>query len=200
MIGEQTLIKRATVYRILTESGRLADFLHNPQSFIEHAVEILRNIRHSLAIDGISYKKLDGEEYYIQEIFESTELIANLDRNAVKTEHSVYDHIIYDSATVEKPFAEALDRDDEVKLFFKIPPRFKVETPIGEYNPDWAILLEREGVQKLYFVLETKGTTDLFDLRTGEQLKIRCGQRHFEAVGGVSLQVARSWPEFKKQL
>ena len=80
------------------------------------------------------------------------------------------------------------------------PPRFKVETPIGEYNPDWAILLEREGVQKLYFVLETKGTTDLFDLRTGEQLKIRCGQRHFEAVGGVSLQVARSWPEFKKQL
>ena len=134
---------------------------------------------------------LHGEEYYVQEIFDSAELLANLDRNAVKVEHSVYDYIVYDSTTIEKPFALALDRDPDVKMFFKIPERFKIETPIGTYNPDWAVYLTRNGEEKLYFILETKGTTNLFDLRTPEQLKIRCGHRPLSnrmrfTVAGVS--------------
>ena len=121
-----------------------------------------------------------------------------LDKNAVKVEHSVYDHIIYDSSTVEKPFALALDNDPDVKMFFKIPDRFKIDTPIGTYNPDWAVLWEKNGEQKLYFIIETKGTTSLFNLKTPEQLKIHCGMEHFKALdNGLEMHVATDWNKFK---
>ena len=198
IISEETLIKKSTVAEIIQKSGRAQDFLNNPQAFMEQCLEIIRHNRHALAIDGIKYVKLDGKEYYAQEIFDSTELVANLDKNAVKVEHSVYDHIIYDSSTVEKPFAVALDNDPDVKMFFKIPDRFKIETPIGNYNPDWAVLWEKNGEQKLYFILETKGTTNLFNLKTPEQLKIHCGKEHFKALdNGLEMHVARDWDKFK---
>lgn len=198
IISEETLIKRATVARIINESGRGIDFLNNPQAFLERCREIIKRNRHALAIDGIKYVKLDGQEYYAQEIFDADELSANLDKNAVAVNRIVYDYIIYDSSTVEKPFAKALDDDPDVRMFFKIPERFKIETPIGTYNPDWAVYLERDGDKKLYFILETKGTTDLFGLRTPEQLKIHCGTEHFKALdNGVEMRVAKDWNEFK---
>lgn len=198
IISEETLIKKSTIARIINESGRQADFLNNPQSFMEKCLEIIRHNRHALAIDGIKYVKLDGQEYYAQEIFDSAELVANLDKNAVAVNRSVYDHVIYDSSTVEKPFAKALDDDPDVKMFFKIPSRFKIETPIGTYNPDWAVYLERDGDKKLYFILETKGTTELFGLKTPEQLKIHCGKEHFKALdNGVEMRVAHDWVKFK---
>lgn len=198
IISEEALIKRATVARIINESGRGKDFLNNPQAFLERCLEIIKKHRHALAIDGIKYVKLDGQEYYAQEIFDSSELVANLDKNAVAVNRSVYDYIIYDSSTIEKPFAKALDDDPDVKMFFKIPERFKIETPIGTYNPDWAVYLERDGDKKLYFILETKGTTDLFGLRTPEQLKVHCGTEHFKALeNGVEMRVATDWGKFK---
>lgn len=201
ILGETTLIKRSTVLEILEKSGRVKDFLNNPQKFIEQVTDIIKDHRHELAIDGIRYVKLDGEEYFAQEIFDSTELLANLDRNAVPVEHSVYDHIIYDSSTIEKPFAVALDNDPDVKMFFKIPDKFKVETPIGTYNPDWAVLFEKNGEQKLYFIIETKGSTNYFDLRTKEQLKNHCGKQHFKALDDkIELHVSANWKEFKKDI
>ena len=199
IISEETLIKKATVAEIIQKSGRAQDFLNNPQAFMEQCLEIIRHNRHALAIDGIKYVKLDGKEYYAQEIFDSTELVANLDKNAVKVEHSVYDHIIYDSSTVEKPFAVSLDKDPDVKMFFKIPDRFKIDTPIGTYNPDWAVLWEKNGEQKLYFILETKGTESLFNLKTPEQLKIHCGKEHFKALGnGLEMHgPVKDWDKFK---
>ena len=198
IISEETLIKRATVRRILMESGRSADFLHNPQAFLEKGLEIIRRNRHKLAIDGIKYVKLDGQEYYAMEIFDAAELTANLNKDAVAVKNSVYDYVVYDSSTIEKPFAVALDNDPDVKLFFKIPSRFKIETPIGTYNPDWAVYMDKDGSEKLYFVMETKGVADTWNLRTTEQLKIHCGEQHFKALeNGTSLRVARSWNEFK---
>ena len=199
IISEETLIKKSTVAEIIMKSGRAQDFLNNPQSFMEQCLQIIKNNRHALAIDGIKYVKLDGKEYYAQEIFDSSELVANLDKNAVKVEHSVYDHIIYDSSTVEKPFALALDNDPDVKMFFKIPDRFKIDTPIGTYNPDWAVLWEKNGEQKLYFVIETKGTESLFNLKTPEQLKIHCGKEHFKALGnGLEMHgPVKDWDKFK---
>lgn len=197
IVSEESLLTERTVLRILEESGRGADFVRNPQLFMESFIEIVRNNRHRLAIDGIRYEKLDGEEYYIQEIFGAEELMANLDKNAVAVQNSVYDHIIYDSGTVERPFAVALDNDPDVKMFFKIPGSFKIETPIGTYNPDWAVYLNRDGAKKIYFVLETKGSTNLFDLRTAEQLKIHCGKRHFASLGDVELRVATAWDRVK---
>lgn len=198
ILSEQCLITRQTVNKILTESGRLKDFLSNPQLFVEKVTEIINNRRHQLAIDGIRYIKLDGEEYSVMEIFDNEELLANLDRNAVAVEHSVYDYVIYDSNTVERPFALALDEDPNVKLFFKIPSRFKIETHIGTYNPDWAVYFDEDETKKLYFVLETKGTETLFDLRTPERLKIHCGQQHFKALeNGVEFHNTKDWKKFK---
>ena len=200
-LSDATLLTPATVNAILVQSGRLKDFLNNPEAFLEKAIELIRNNRHALAIDGISYIKLDGKEYYVQEIFDSSELIANLDHNAVAVSHSVYDYIVYDSSSVEKPFALALDNDPDVKMFFKIPDRFKIDTPIGTYNPDWAVYLTKNGEEKLYFILESKGSDNFLDLRTREQLKIHCGKRHFEALdSGIEMQVATSWLDIRMQM
>lgn len=199
LISAETLLKRSDIIRILQESGKIKDFINNPQGFYEKALEIISHNRHSLAIDGIKYVKLAGEEYYVQEIFDSAELIANLDRNAVQVKHSVYDYLIYDSG-VESRFAKSLDEDPDVKMFFKIPSRFKIETPIGSYNPDWAVFLEKNGEQKLFFVLESKGTTSLFDLRSPERLKIYCGKQHFNTLeDGIhfSEEPVKDWKEFK---
>lgn len=115
-----------------------------------------------------------------------------------KVEHSVYDYIVYDSSTIERPFAVALDNDPDVKMFFKILGRFKIETSIGTYNPDWAVYLTKNGEEKLYFILETKGSTNFIDLRTKEQLKIHCGRQHFKALeSGVELRVATNWDALK---
>lgn len=198
VVGEEALLKESTVLEILEKSGRGTNFIRNPQLFMESFIEIVNNNRHRLAIDGIRYVKLDGEEYYAQEIFNAEELMANLDKNAVAVKNSVYDYIIYDSETVGRPFAVALDNDPDVKMFFKMPGSFKIETPIGTYNPDWAVYLDRDGVKKMYFVLKTKGSTSMFDLRTAEQLKIHCGKRHFESLeNDVELRVAKTWSEFK---
>ena len=95
LISIKTLLKRSTINKIIQESGRGADFLKNPQEFYEKTLEIIKRNRHKLAIDGIKYVKLAGEEYYIQEIFDSSELIANLDKNAVAVENSIYDYGYY---------------------------------------------------------------------------------------------------------
>ncbi len=197
ILDEQTLARRSVIAEILKQSGRGQDFLNNPQMFIESAAAIIRDACYSLAIDGISYKKLYGAEYYVQEIFDSAELIANLDRNAVAVDHSVYDYIVYDSA-IENRFALDLDNDPDVKMFFKLPSRFQVNTPIGTYNPDWAVYVDTDGMKKLYFILETKGSTNELDLRGRENLKIRCGRAHFKAVdSGAELHTASRWKDFK---
>jgi len=193
--AEQCLIKRETVLRILEESGRVDDFLRNPQLFGERFTEIVKYHRHELAIDGISYIKLDGEYYYAQEIFDLDEFPGNLDKNAVPVNKSVYDHVSYDSSTVEKPFALALDNDPRVKMFFKLPRHFKIDTPIGMYNPDWAVYLEEDGDRKLYFVIETKGQSELFIAPT-EKLKYHCGKAHFRALDPeIKTRMTTKWSE-----
>jgi type III restriction enzyme len=188
-ISDATLLTPSTVNRILVQSGRCSDFLNNPETFMEKTIKLIQEYRRTQEIAGISYVKLGGQEYYAQEIFDSTELIADLERNAVPVEHSVYDYIIYDSSTIEKPFALALDQDPDVKMFFKIPSKFKIDTPIGAYNPDWAVYLVKNGEEKLFFVLETKGSESNMNQRQRENLKIHCGIQHFKGLGtGVEMR------------
>ncbi|MDR0751980.1 MAG: hypothetical protein LBF12_05305 [Christensenellaceae bacterium] len=104
-----------------------------------------------------------------------------LDHNAVAVDHSIYDHVVCESA-VENKFARAMDNDKDVKFFFKIPKRFKINTPIGSYNPDWAVYYEDLcGKKKLYLVIESKGTTDEQHLKAVENFKNRCAKKHFAA-------------------
>lgn len=200
LISTKTLLKRETIAEMLIQSGKWADFLRNPQEFYENVLEIIRRNRHTMAIDGIKYIRLADEEYFAQEVFDSSELIAYLDKNAVPVKNSIYDYVIYDSS-VESCLAQKLDNDPDVRMFFKLPPRFKIETPIGPYNPDWAVYLEKNGEQKLYFVLESKGSKNLLDLRTKEILKIHCGAKHFKALDvNFSERPITDWTEFKKTI
>ena len=181
---------------ILSESNRLSEIYNNPYKFSEQVTSILREVKSKTIIDGIYYIKNNDEEYYLQEVFDANEIIAYLDKNAVemKNNKTPYDYIIYDSETVEKPFAKALDNDPTVKMFFKFPPKFKIQTPIGSYNPDWAVYKQEDDKEKLYFVIETKGSTNTYDLREKENLKIKCGKKHFEALGtDIKFTLDKKW-------
>ena len=138
---------------------------------------ILKQQLHKLMIDGIKYEKIAGEEYNMR-LFEEKEVISYLN-NRLEVKKSVYDAIVYDSE-VEREFAEKLDKREDVKLFVKLPAWFKIETPLGTYNPDWAILKHDNTV--LYLLRETKGTKDFEKLRNIEAEKIRCGRKHFETL------------------
>lgn len=200
MLADSTKLPRSNIAKILIKSDRLQDFLNNPQKFIERVTEIIKRHKIEKCVDGIKYIKVDGKEFTLCEVFSfDTEKIAFKDINAVTVEHSVYDYIQYDSETVERPFAEALDKDENVKLFFKIPEKFKISTPLDNYSPDWAVYMETDNEKKMYFVIETKGNTNIEKLRPEEKLKIKCGKAHFEAIGSdIDYEVARDWQELKR--
>jgi type III restriction enzyme len=138
---------------------------------------ILRQELHRLMIDGIKYEKIGGDEYSMS-LFEEKEIISYLS-NRLDVKNSLYDAVVYDSE-IEREFAEKLDKRVDVKLFVKLPDWFKIETPLGTYNPDWAILKHDNTV--LYLVRETKSTRNFEKLRNSEAEKIRCGRKHFEAL------------------
>ena len=116
----------------------------------------------------------------------------------LESKKSVYDYVVYDSA-VESRFAEEMEKNDKVKLYVKLPDWFKINTPLGTYNPDWAVLVEDEYKQKkLFFVLETKGVLFEEQLALEQRLKIHCGKRHFEALeSGVDYEMTNSFEDFR---
>ena len=179
-LQDKTQLTRRTIARVLTESGRLEDFKRNPQQYIELAAQAINRAKRLAIVDGIKYQRLGDEFYYAQELFEQEELTSYL-KSMLPVNHSVYDHVVYQSG-VERVFAQQLDSNESVKVFAKLPSWFKVPTPLGTYNPDWAVLVELDGAERLYFVVETK--SGLFDdeLRAREAAKIDCGEAHFKAL------------------
>ncbi|WP_327078264.1 restriction endonuclease [Pseudoalteromonas sp. H71] len=133
-------------------------------------------------VDGISYQRIGDDEYYAQELFQEEELTGYL-KDMVEAEKSVYDYVVCDSDT-EKLFAEKLEGAEDVKLYAKLPAWFKIDTPLGSYNPDWAVLIDKDDGQgeQLYFVVETKSSIFSDDIRASEQAKINCGIEHFKAL------------------
>ncbi|NKA73549.1 restriction endonuclease subunit R [Ralstonia solanacearum] len=180
-LQDRTHLTRRTLVKILIECERLDDFKRNPQQFIEQAAEIINRCKRMAVVDGIRYQRLGDDVYWKQELFETEELTGYLTNMLRDTKRSIYEHVVYDSAT-ERDFADALEKDDDVVLYAKLPGWFKVPTPLGSYNPDWAVLVNKDGTRRLYFVVETKGSLFVDDLRNKEQAKIECGQAHFEAL------------------
>ncbi len=196
-LQDETRLTRRTIVRILIEARRLEDFKNNPQKFMEAVSDIIKQKMKLMIADGIKYERVGNLEFYRQELFEMQELTGYLKSNAIKVEKSVYDYLILDSNT-EKEFAQMLEQDDEVKVYTKLPPKFVIETPIGNYNPDWAVLVDKYGTEKLYFVVETKGSTDTGQLRLFENYKIECGKKHFAALEtGVTYDVANDYSKWK---
>jgi len=180
-LQDRTQLTRKTIAYILTESTRLQDFKRNPQQFIELTVDAINRCKRLALVDGIKYQRLGDDDYYAQELFETEELTGYLKNLVQDTQKSVYQHVVYDSA-VERDFAEALEKNEAVKVYAKLPGWFKVPTPLGTYNPDWAVLIDREGQEHLYFVVETKGSLFEDDLRNREGGKLKCGAAHFAAL------------------
>lgn len=180
-LQDKTQLTRKSLVRILTDSRRLPDFKKNPQEFIDLASEAINRTKRLALVDGIKYQRIGDDHYYAQELFKQEELTGYL-KNTIETKKSVYEHVIYDSTGVEKRFAEELEANEAVKVYAKLPAWFKIQTPLGTYNPDWAVVVEDEGQDKLYFIVETKGTGWWDDLRHKEGAKIACGKEHFAVL------------------
>lgn len=182
-LQEQTELTRATLVRVLKESGRLEEFFLDPQKFMDQIAYILKHELHRLLVDGIKYEKLivDGkEDEWEMAIFKNEEIINYL--SALQVKNSSHEYVVYQSI-VEYEFAKKLDEREDIKLFIKLPDKFSVDTPVGKYIPDWAIVKHND--KTVYMVRETKGVKkeQFLKLRTSESDKIRCGEKHFEALG-----------------
>jgi type III restriction enzyme len=180
-LQRETELTRSTLARILIDSGRLADLLVDPQEFLDRALRQLRTVMQEFMVLGVKYERIAGAEYEMY-LFEQQELDGYLSR-MLEVRKSIYDMVEYES-DVERRFAEELDAREDIRLFVKLPRWFKVETPVGTYNPDWAIVKQAENeAPKLYLVRETKSTLDQLKLRGIEWAKLSCGKAHFAELG-----------------
>jgi type III restriction enzyme len=194
-LQKETELTRHTLAEILKRSGRLTEFSINPQAFMAAVAREISRALHDLMLEGLKYEKVAGACWEQSRIEQDAEkgivrYLSNL-YEVQNREKSLFDAVVYESE-VEKQFARDLDNSENVKLFVKLPSWFKIDTPIGQYNPDWAFVTERE--EKLYFVRETKSTLDSEERRTKENQKIACGRRHFETLG-VDFDVVTSLAE-----
>ena len=180
-LQDRTQLTRRSIQRILCGSGRLDDFKRNPQQFIELAAQAINLRKRRALIDGIKYQRLGDEHYYAQELFEKEELTGYLKNMLPNATKSVYEQVVYESG-IEAGFADQLEKNDAVRVYAKLPGWFRVPTPLGSYNPDWALLIKQDECERLYFVVETKGSLLGSDLRGAEKDRIRCGEAHFSAL------------------
>jgi type III restriction enzyme len=183
-LQRETELTRHTLADILKQSGRLGEFKINPQAFMAAVAKEISRALHDLMLEGIQYEKVTGHSWEMSRIEQEAEkgisrYLSNL-YEVQNQDKSLFDAIEYDSE-VKRQFARDLDSDQKVRLFVKLPSWFKIDTPIGSYNPDWAFVTDRD--EKLYFVRETKSTLDSDDRHTKENQKIACGRRHFKTLG-----------------
>ncbi len=207
-LQNETNLTRRSIVKILTGSKTLESFRKNPQYYLEQVSEIIKSTMKNFIIDGIKYEKIGDTEYYSQELFEDSEIYGYLKSeiskgNMVETKKTPYDSIVVDSET-ESKFAENLEKYGNVIVYAKLPSWFKIATPLGNYNPDWAILAKpdiNKEEEKLYFVIETKGSKNKNDRRDSENGKIRCGEKHFEAISEeINYDVCKTGEDFKNIL
>ena len=179
-LQRQVRLPRAALLRTLQASERYGDLLANPQAFLDAVVLAIRDALADLLVADVTYELIDGEQWEAR-LFEDREIESFLE-NIVDVDNSIYDAVIYDS-NMEKAFAKALNARDDIRLFFKLPGWFIVDTPVGTYNPDWAIVKDSGSGVKLYLIRETKGTDNVYNLRGDERRKVESASRHFSTLG-----------------
>ena len=182
-IQSRTELTRDTLLQILKKSGRISELLVNPQMFMDNATNAIKSVLYDLMIDGIKYEKLGGKMYEMALFDDSgfeiyidsfTHVVANSDK-------TIYRNYIPLDSGVEHQFAKDCESSENVEFYFKLPNWFKIPTPIGNYNPDWAVVFK--GEKKIYFVAETKGEGQ--ELLKSEKQKIKCGNEHFRQFSEV---------------
>jgi type III restriction enzyme len=194
-----TSLTRKTLVDILLKSERMGEFIHNPNDFIQMVKRNLLNVLSATVVEGIQYEKIAGYIYELRELQkdgkEERDRFLDQMYKVKNTQKTDFDYIPIDSTgpkSPERQFAEKLDSREDIKVFMKLPAKFKIPTPVGDYNPDWAIVKVEEGAERLYLIRETKSTADWAALRPTEQAKIDSAKKHFEAIG---VNYAKSSPE-----
>ena len=195
-LARHTKLTRATLIEILRQSGRISEMLINPQVFLERLVAIIKQAQTDLMVKGIEYQK--NGQIYAQQLLQRLEAqptdvyASDYHFDVTDTHKTIFDNLIPLDSNTEHQFANDCESMQSVRFYFKLPNWFKVNTPLGSYNPDWAVIKEDdEEVSQLYFVAETKNTggksatghaVDIAKLPLPQQQKIRCGRAHFEAL------------------
>lgn len=191
---EETGLTRKAVIRILQgiKPEVFDQFKDNPEEFISKAASLINDEKATAIIQHITYNVLD--EHYGTDVFTDPTIKGKLGVNAMKAKKHLYDHIVYDS-TNERDFAEELDTSSDVAVYVKLPDGFYISTPVGHYNPDWAIAFYEGNIKHIYFVAETKGSMNSMQLRQIEASKIHCAKEHFKAIsnGNVVYDVVDSY-------
>lgn len=185
-LQETTSLTRKTIVDILIGSERLGEFIGNPNDFIAMTKRALQNELAKIVVEGIQYERIAGSVYELRELqkdgAEEKERFLDQMYRVQHTQKTDFDYVVFDSE-VERQFAELLDSREDIKLFMKLPAKFKIDTPVGPYNPDWAIIKQEDGEDRIYMIRETKSTLDDSKLRPTELAKIKSAKRHFEAIG-----------------
>ncbi|WP_156286190.1 type III restriction-modification system endonuclease [Oceanivirga salmonicida] len=186
-IVDYTNLTRKTVVSILKgiKFSTFNQFKNNPEEFIIKVSNIINDEKATTIIEHISYNLFDSE--YDTSIFTDITLKGKLDKNVCKVKKHIYDYLIYDS-TKEKNFADELDIKEEVAVYVKLPAGFYISTPLGKYNPDWAIAFYEGKVKHVYFVAETKGSMKSMQLREVEKSKIKCARKHFSKLNSENIK------------
>lgn len=191
-IVENTGLTRRAIVDILTKikPTTFAQFKLNPEEFIIKVSKLINEVKAFAVVKHIEYHKLD--DTFDESIFTENTIRGKLGENAIESLKSLYDLVVVDSVGTEKPFAEQLERQEDVEVYTKLPRGFYINTPMGHYNPDWAIVFREGSVKHIYFVAETKGKTDLevksANLRGVEDSKIECARRHFASISGENIK------------
>lgn len=198
VLQQKTGLTRNTLAQILQQSGRIDEVKSNPQRFIEIVAEIINDELYDLMKNGIYYQKLD--EAYEQSLFKTYQIYTNqYTFDVSKKDKTIYNGVLDLDSTTEHQFATDCENyDEQVAFYFKLPKKFKIPTPIGNYNPDWAVVINKNGEQ-VYFIAETKNTSDksiqdgvvVDKLKWEERFKIACAKRFFEINGEVDYQVVQ---------
>ena len=180
---DETGLTRKAIVAILKgiRSSVFGQFSDNPEEFIVKAAALINDEKATAVIEHITYDVLD--DCYGTDVFTDPTIKGRLGVNAMKAKKHLYDHIVYDS-TGERDFAAELDINTNVAVYVKLPDGFYIATPVGHYNPDWAIAFYEGTVKHIYFVAETKGSMSSMQLRLIEQSKIHCAREHFKAISG----------------
>lgn len=207
-LQEATSLTRRTLVDVLTRSGKLGEFIGNPNDFIAMVKRNLQNVVAAAVQEGVQYEKIGGYVYELRELqadgAEERDLFLDRVYKVENTNKTDFDYIQIDSDGADAPerqFAEKLDSREDVKFFMKLPGKFKIDTPVGPYNPDWAIIKQDEnGENRIYMIRETKSTLDESKRRPTENAKIKAATEHFKQLGigtetvpGYAVSAPGSW-------
>ena len=185
-ISKGTKLTRKTIGKILQQirADTFHNFQVNPESFIKEATRIINNEKAATLINNIIYSKID--KTYSDEIFTVNNFKGSLSENILEVKRHVYDYLKTDSET-ERTFAKELECG-EVLVYAKLPNAFKIPTPVGNYNPDWAIVFDTDKFKYIYFIAETKGTMETIQLKKIEERKINYAKKHFDSLGHADIK------------